>query len=66
MSRRDRLIILIAYLAVFAVLFVIVAALGASVGPIELTLLLLLAVPLAILMSRALRSLLLRNAQRRT
>ena len=65
MNRRERLIILVSYIAAFAILFLVAAAIGASVGPIELILILLIAIPVAILLARALRSLLLRGAQRR-
>ncbi len=65
MSRRDRLILLVSYVIVFGVLFSIVAALGASVGPIEMIAILLVAIPGSVLVLRTVRSLLLRDAHRR-
>lgn len=63
----DRLIVLLSYIAAFAILVVVVAAIsGATFGPVELVIVLLLAVPVVIVVSRVLRSRLVRDAERRT
>lgn len=64
MSRRDRLILLVSYFVAVALLLALFGALGAWVGPLEMIGVLLVAVPVSLLVARAFRSLVLRDARR--
>jgi hypothetical protein len=55
MTRLDRLVVLGCYVLAFGLLFVVAAAASANVGPIEFVLMLVLAVPIAVPLSRAAR-----------
>jgi hypothetical protein len=61
----DRIIALASYVVAFLLLFAAAAALGANLGPIEFIIVLVLAIPAAILLARGLRAVTSRNAHPR-
>ena len=65
MTRADRIIAFVAYVIAFLLLFAAAAAFGAALGPIEFIVVLLLAIPLSLLISRGLRAVMSRDAQPR-
>jgi hypothetical protein len=64
-TRADRIIAFVAYVDAFLLLFAATAAIGADLGPVEFIVVLLLAIPISILISRGLRAVMSRDAQPR-
>jgi hypothetical protein len=65
-TRADRIIAIVAYVVAFAVLFTAAAALGASFGPLEFIVVLVLAIPVSFLIARGVRAVTSRDARPRT
>jgi hypothetical protein len=56
MTRADRLIAIMSFVAAVVVLFLLVSALSGNVGPVEFVLVVVLAIPVGMLIGRLVRS----------